>query len=508
MNKFILLLLLSFGIVFLSCSKFDNLDETTINNPDAEFAIPIGKANFSIRDLVEFVGDSTFVFVDPDSTIRLNYKGDLTFEDAEGALFGAINEALDAIPFAPIEDTISALPWIAPQGLEIDSMALKGGLLAFIIFNNPLSEAVTVNWQFDNAIALNGDTLSGTFVIPPFAANFTDTIDLETQTLLPIDGEIKFTYNASTPTEPKYVVPQFFVSIKNLEFSYAEGFFDNIRYEGTPDIIELELFDDWTSGDIFFDNPEIKIYSENSFGIPTRADILYFDVNTTKFGDLALESPVMEQIDFSYPRLNEIGQIARDTFVFNATNSNIEDILFGGPKAISYHVDAITNPDSLNPARGFVTCESFYKFVIEADLPLHGKSDGFSVTDTIDWDFSNYDEVSHAEFKIVTDNELGLEIVAQGYFLDANDVILDSLFIDKAESILTAATTNDLGYASGVANTVTFAPFSAERFSKIRSANRIAIAADFYSPERGTKSVCVQSNQNVEIRLGMKFGLE
>ena len=119
MKKFILLLL-SFGIVFLSCSKFDNLDETAINNPDAEFAVPIGKANFSIRDLVEFVGDSTFIFVDPDSTIRLNYRGDLTFEDAEGALFGAINEALDAIPFAPIEDSISTLPWIAPDGLEID----------------------------------------------------------------------------------------------------------------------------------------------------------------------------------------------------------------------------------------------------------------------------------------------------------------------------------------------------------------------------------------------------
>lgn len=506
MKKFILLLL-SFGIVFLSCSKFENLDETAINNPDAEFAVPIGKANFSIRDLVEFVGDSTFIFVDPDSTIRLNYRGDLTFEDAEGALFGAINEALDAIPFAPIEDSISTLPWIAPDGLEIDSMALKGGTLSFIVFSNPLAEPVIVNWQFDNAIGLDGDTLSGTLIIPPLALNFSDTIELESQTLLPIDGEIKFTYDASTLTEPNYVVPNFFVSIDSLSFSYAEGFFDNITYTGNPDIIELELFDEWTAGNIFFDNPEIKIFSENSFGIPTRAVINFFDVQTERFGDLPLESPVLDQIDFSFPRLSEIGKIARDTFIFNAANSNIEEILFGGPKGISYHVDAVTNPDSLSPIRGFVTCESFYKFIVEADLPLHGKTDGFAVTDTIDWDFSNYDEVSHAEFKIVTDNELGLEIIAQGYFLDENDVILDSLFMDKAESILTAATTDDDGFASGVANTVTFAPFSAERFSKIRSANRIAIDADFYSPERGTKSVRVQSNQDVEIRIGMKFGL-
>jgi len=281
MKKFILLLL-SFGIVFLSCSKFDNLDETAINNPDAEFAVPIGKANFSIRDLVEFVGDSTFIFVDPDSTIRLNYRGDLTFEDAEGALFGAINEALDAIPFAPIEDSISTLPWIAPDGLEIDSMALKGGTLSFIVFSNPLAEPVIVNWQFDNAIGLDGDTLSGTLIIPPLALNFSDTIELESQTLLPIDGEIKFTYDASTLTEPNYVVPNFFVSIDSLSFSYAEGFFDNITYTGNPDIIELELFDEWTAGNIFFDNPEIKIFSENSFGIPTRAGFFFSETRRNR----------------------------------------------------------------------------------------------------------------------------------------------------------------------------------------------------------------------------------
>ena len=86
-NFFILLFAL--GVLLFSCSKFDDLGSTEINNPDAEFAIPIGKASFTIRDLVGLVGDSTFVFVDPDSTIRLNYKGDLTFEDAQGALFGA-----------------------------------------------------------------------------------------------------------------------------------------------------------------------------------------------------------------------------------------------------------------------------------------------------------------------------------------------------------------------------------------------------------------------------------
>ena len=508
--KKLTLLFFILGIVLTSCNRFDDLSSTDINNNDAEFAIPIGTASFTIRDLVGSIGDSTLVLVGPDSTIRLNYRGDLTFEDAEGAFFGAINAALDAFPIAPIQDTVSTLPWIAPAGIDLDSIRLKSGILTFINFENPLDEEVTVNWRFENAVSQDtGDTLAGTFIIPPSADNFTDTIELNRQVLLPLNGEFKFQYNAQIDSDPNYIVPGLFVAIDSLEFSYAEGVFDNIRYEGAPDIIELELFDQWVQGDIFFENPEIKIFSENSFGIPTRADILFFDVRTVQFGDLPLESPIIDSIDFTFPTLpDEIGVIARDTFIFNAENSNIEDILFGGPQAILYHVDAITNPGSVNPIRGFITDESFYKFVVEADLPLFGKSIGFEVNDTIAFDFSSFDRVSHAEIKIVTDNELGLEVETQGYFLNTAGEIIDSLFANSgAESILTAADTDADGFVTGVSTTEIFAPFSAERFTNIRQADRIAITAKFFSPNKGEQSVRVEVDQEVEIRMGMTFGL-
>ena len=129
------------------------------------------------------------------------------------------------------------------------------------------------------------------------------------------------------------------------------------------------------------------------------------------------------------------------------------------------------------------------------------------MTDTIDFDFTNFDEVSHAEIKIVTDNELGLEVETQGYFLSPNNQVLDSLFSEKSESILTPADVDENGFASGVSTTEIFVPFTTERFSTIRQADRIAIVAKFYSPDKGQKSVRVESDQEVEIRLGMKFGL-
>ncbi len=504
MKKFTLLLL-ALGIAFFSCSDLKDLDNLDTSNLDREFAIPIGKANFSIRDLVETVGDSTLIFIDPDSTIRLNYKGNLTNETANEAIFDAIRLALTALPQFPILDTLTALPFSNAEGIDIDYMDLKTGKLTIVLVNNS-SDFFQVDWEFTNVFSPNGENLKGEFLSK---ANDThgEIVDIGGYTLRPEDGEVNLRYVATNLTTGQRVtLSGFTMGLSEITFDLAEGYFAQIVYEGTPDTIELDIFENWQRGDILFENPVVKIYSENSFGIPTRALIHYFDVRTKKFGNLALESPSQNIIDFAFPDINEVGQIKYDTFIYNAENSNIEDILFGGPQAIQYDIDAITNPDRDTAIRGFVSCESYYQFIIEADLPLHGRATGFAVTDTLEWNFADYDEVAHAEFKLVTDNELGLEIVAQGYFLDENDVVLDSLF-DGSKSIMTAAPTTN-GYASGSAETVTYVPFDESRFEKIRPATKLLVAAEFYSPANGDESVCVQVNQGAEIRIGLKFGLD
>lgn len=504
MKKFTLILL-ALGIAFFSCDRVEDLDNLSTGNLDREFAIPIGKANFSIRDLVETVGDSTLIFIDPDSTIRLNYKGNLTNETANEAIFDAIRQTLMTLPQFPILDTVTALPFSNTDGIDIDYMDLKTGKLT-IVMENGTSNFFQVDWEFTNVFSADGEKLKGKFLAEP-NDTYAEIVDISSFTLRPESGEIKLRYVATNiATRERVTLRGFTMGLSDITFDLAEGYFDQIVYEGTPDTIELDIFENWQRGDILFDNPVVKIYSENSFGIPTRAVVNYFDVRTKKFGTLPLESPSQNIIDFAYPEIDEVGQIKFDTFVYNAENSNIEDILFGGPQAIQYDIDAITNPDRDTAIRGFVSCESYYQFIIEADLPLHGRATGFAVSDTLEWNFADYDDVEHAEFKLVTDNELGLEIVAQGYFLDENDVVLDSLF-DGSRSIMTAAPTTH-GYASGSARTETFVPFDESRFEKIKPATKLLLAAEFYSPSNGAESICVQVNQGAEIGVGMKFGLK
>lgn len=514
MNKFFFLLL-SFGIVFLSCSKFENLDETAINNPDAEFAVPIGKANFSIGDLVEDFGDGTAVLVDPDGTIRLNYKNNIPINTTADDIFAAIQATLTGagtgLDFFPVLDTLINLPFGSPNGVDIDFMALKKGKLIYRFFNDK-PEMLDIELEIAEAIK-DGAPLVRNFTLGPLA-NLSDTIDLLDYRLLPKNDSISLRYSAVTPSGDPHIFPAFAFTMKidEIEFSYAEGYFGQVLHEGAPDSIVIDFFDDWVQGNVYFKDPTITFYSNNSFGIPTQAVIYYFDVETLNLGRVPLESPYINNQDslprFAYPTLpNEVGLTKQDTFIFNSQNSNIDEVLGAGPRAIYFDVDALTNPDSNRAVRGFITDESAYSFDVEADLPLVGTANGFEVSDTISWDFSNYDEVSHAEFKLVADNGIGLEIVTQGYFLNDNGVVLDSLFKDGQKTLIQAAEVDDDGNPLEVATTVNFELFNADRFAKIKSAKNLLINAAFFSGERGEKCVRIKEDQNVEIRVGLKFGL-
>lgn len=517
MNKFSFLLL-SLGVIFLSCSKFENLDETTINNPDAEFAVPIGKANFSIGDLVEDFGDGTAVLVDPDGTIRLNYKNNIPINTTADDIFAAIQATLTGagtgFDFFPVFDTLINLPFGSPNGVDIDFMNLKKGLLIYKAVNDK-ADFLDVEFEFPEVIK-DGQPLVRKFtLLPAPLGNIIDTIDLSEYQLLPKNDSISLNYSAVTPSGEPHVFPPIFyfqMKIDDIEFSYAEGYFGQVLHEGAPDSIVIDFFDDWVQGNVYFKDPTITFYANNSFGIPTQAVIYYFDVETLNLGRVPLESPYINDPDslprFAYPTLpDEVGLTKQDTFIFNSQNSNIDEVLGAGPRAIYFDVDALTNPDSNRAVRGFITDESAYSFDVEADLPLVGSANGFEITDTIAWDFSNYDEVSHAEFKIIADNGTGLEIVTQGYFIDENGIVLDSLFKDGEKTLIGGAEVDDDGNPLEVTTTINFELFDAPRFSKIKNAKDLLINAAFFTGEMGDKCVRLKEDQSVEIRLGMKFGV-
>lgn len=506
-SQFVFLAVLSAAM--FSCKQSNELQDADVISGDAEFAIPLLKARTSIQDLLENFDDSTYIEIDAEGIIHLRYEGDVLTQTAD-EFFQVIKTYLP--PLIPLDSTYVTLDFNSSEDqLKVDFARYSGGNIS-IAYVSDYVGMVDLTLNILEA-SKNGQMLSahtqfmspagsgGTIPLPKFSP----TTDCYGYELRPDSGRVHIQYIAVTDMGDTIELPFIALANTNINFSYIEGYLGNFKNKGTRDSVSIDFFKNWIQGDVFFENPVIKIHIENSFGMPTRSSIDTFDIITVDEQRIPLESTFITDtgIDFVYPTVPEAGQSKSMTFTFDANNSNIEDVLGSRPIGLDYKVDAISNPDSLTNLRGFITDSSYYKIKVEVDLPLHGRASGFGVVDSFDLDFSKYDELKEVEFKLVADNEMPLAIGVQGYFVDEDGVVLDSLF-DNVGYPIEGAPVNANGIVIRKETTTTYVTFDADRFDGVRSAKKLNLHAFFSTTGNGQQSVKAYANQFLEVRMGMK----
>ena len=497
--------------VLWSCTPINDLEDLDGVQYDARYAIPILNSEVTIEDFLVELDDNAEILIDQDGVLRFKYRGDVISATVE-QMFESINEALP--PLIPISASGEALPLSSPDGLQIDFLNLKKGSFSYVIqsdFSEPVDVTLTmpqftkdeVPLQLKASLAAYGGT--GDL---PVATNLLIPSSLEGYTILPENDSVYIEYLIESPsgviTEP---LSGLVIRLNDLEFAYAEGFLGKLVYEGGRDTIEIDFFDSWVQGEVYFEDPSFTFIINNSFGIPTRSQINIFEVFTVRQEKLPLESPDIDNgIDFPFPELNEVGQTKSKTFLFDKENSNIREILGAGPLAVDYDVDAVTNPDEDFTIRGFVTDSSEYNVQVEVDLPLYGSIKEYAAFDTIAVDFEDFEEANAAEFKFVAENGIPLEVKVQGYFVDANQQVLDSLF-KETELIIDGAPVDANGIPTGINRVETFITFEGNRFGQILDAEEIQLQVLFSTTNTGNESVQIINTQNIRIKVGAILGL-
>jgi hypothetical protein len=506
------LLLLSALALLGSCTQFAELEEVDRSTYEAEYALPIVSTQFSMSDVLENFEENSVLTVLPDGLLRLQYSGDVITQSADD-VFEAINETLSQTGIIPLDVARRALPFRLPDGLDVDRMDLKAGEVQFGMENcNPFPVTATITFP---DVRSNGEPL---VIERELAAagedctsrtNLLNPISLANYVIIPEIDSIYVEYAmVDAQGNTLELSGTNFVIIKDLAFSYAEGYLGQIVHSNGRDTIEIDFFDQWIRGDVYFEDPIITFNFQNSFGIPTRSIIDRFDIFTVNGEVLPLESPFVDNgVDFPYPTLAEVGQVKSTSFQFSKENSNIREVLGAGPVAIDYDVDAGTNPDGDTNIRGFVTDSSFYVVRVDVDLPLYGYAFDFGVRDTIPVAFTELENVTSAEFKMVTENAMPVGISIQGYFLDESGTVLDSLFA-ASTPVIAGAPVDEMGRPNGSNETITFSDFPAARYQKIKTATEIALVATFSTTMAEARtSVQVLANQDVKVRLGAILGL-
>jgi len=159
------------------------------------------------------------------------------------------------------------------------------------------------------------------------------------------------------------------------------------------------------------------------------------------------------------PGLTSMPTIAKANFVGDSTityhtidNNNttptITDILNELPTKLAFSASIELNPGGVT--KNFISENSKLRARTKLTVPLNGRADGFSLTDTnstvleqaIGIDSSDAENLKKVTIRLQVTNGLPISSSIQAYFLDSNNTVLDSLFSGGIQSIFGAGIVN------------------------------------------------------------------
>lgn len=503
-----LLLFLSLG-----CSgpleDLSRIDETRYN---AAYAVPIIDSEVTLSELIGDVNEDVSLSVDPDGLLRFRYSGEVPAVSSD-VIFARLEELARGV-FLPITRNRLAAPFGGAGDVDIDELRVKGGLLSYGLTNG-YDRPVTVTLSLPDA-ALNGVPFSVSAELPaysgsgplPSSANQDEPINLAGYVITIPNDSLYFELdvvddqgNELAPSEGTVV------AITNLRFSYMEGYLGRALYPGGRDTVEVDFFDNYLEGEIFFENPTITMTLINTFGVPALAQVSALNVIDVNGNVIPITGDAVDAgFYFAFPRTP--GDTAYTTFVFDNSNSNIAEVLSARPVALDYQINALINPDSDTEIVGFLTDSSAYQARVAVELPLYGNASDFTVRDTFAIDLMDrYEDVVGVDFRLTTRNGLPLAIELQGTFLDANGNALADLNDGRIQLLQAAAVDAD-GNTTSVAAETNDITFAGDRLEAIRSATSLVITLDISTTEGGTPFVRVTDNQMLQVLLGAVVKVE
>jgi hypothetical protein len=503
-----------------SCQKsaFENAE---LGDHTAEFAFPLFSTELQLQDLLVNILNDTLsgdtIFINPDKTMTLFYTGNVAEKRATD-IFAFIKTGI--VPL--FSDTFSN-PIQTPGGVTLTQATLKGGQVWFV-FNNTTNDTITGFYSIPE-MSRNGDPFFHPFsLLPGDTDKFFGPHDMDGYKLSSNSNNFTFQYAAyltngtkiQLPAQPNGV-PAVVVGYVDLAFSYVQGYWGYQLYPLTRDVIEIDINQTELRGDVKIVDPKVTMRVKNSWGFPTRGVIKYLSFIGQNGEELELDGSVFQNngvndyVDFAYPSFvnGEVGQEKYTDIVFNGINSNIAAIFNSQPTRLIYEIDGVSNAQLDPNLIGFMTDESVLALQMQVEMVLEGSATNFGAEQTLDLDFGEFGSLDSAniesvEFKLVTENGTPIDIDAQIYFRDANEVVIDSLFDDGIRGILKAAPVNLQGIAEGITRTETFIPMTAARFDGIRAAKTAYLKTYFTTAKGGTVPVKLLADNAAVVKMGVK----
>ena len=378
---------------------------------------------------------------------------------------------------------------------DVDYEILESSNLEIIIpaaSKDGISFSRTINIVSDNVNPVNE---SGTFDLSEYELDLTNGGTTNNSLEVFLVASIVSSGNTVQFDTSNRIIVDF--DFENIEIEEVEGYFGNQTISIAQDTAEVDLNNNELLNHFEFINPQVRIFIDNSFGIPVHIDPLFFIFNSD-IESISLTG-VPSPFEINYP--TELGASASTELNINNQTTNIVDAINAGPKEVVISGSAIVNPTG--PANNFALDQSKINIRVDVDVPLYAFVRDYSVRDTIDLDMEEVlANLESAKLRSIVTNDFPIEGAVQIYFADENYAILDSVG-DLNANVIEAAPTDNEGNTTGSTKNISDFELTSEQLNRLETAKHIIIVTRINTPQAGSVPGRIYETFEIDVKLSL-----
>lgn len=521
---FLLLLLL------LSCNKED-FDFSRFSTPEIELegAVPLVHSNLQLKRLLP--GGSLIVEDPASGLLTLVYEakvlslkaGDYIQIPAQDGTFSRNDLEILVAPgidlSIPFYDTLDFSPPVSGQ--RIDSIILKKAVID-LDYTSGINHNCEITFRFPTA-RKNGQAFECTF-----QNTYTGSLPVTGNVHLDFSG---YTIHLMPGSDGTQKLPLFFevkvlgdnnpnlspysfslrARLSDIRFSAIFGYLGQYEYP-LSDSVNLGIFSNNLSGSIHFEDLKMQLKTENSIGMPMELRIdeikAYSDKNAPYVVNLTDNPLFPNPVSFLSPDISQVGQSVTSATLFTSGNCNLNQALSISPRKITFKLNGKSNPAGNPLDENFILDTSRFRVTARVELPFYGSITDFALTDTLNFNFEDIEELDEFSFLIVSRNRFPLNIDLQVLFTDEQFIPLDSLIYDQNFTLLQAAPVggppNYRVIDDPPVPVYTYQPpvLTRQRLEKLGKTKKMIIRAFLNTSNSGL--VKIYSDYNLDVRLGAR----
>lgn len=505
-------------VAVAGCIKKKDVDfkNLQIDNWQPDWALPVLYSDMTLKNVVK---TGTDVREDAEGLYSLHYSSSIASIIASDYItipnqsYNTPNITLTAPISSPgffgtVTDSFSStFNYSDASGTQLAHVAIKGGMLN-INFNTTFRQNIAATFIFPRITNSSGP-LQLTLNVAYPATTATAAVDLSGYTIDLTNGTssnnlvgYKVRYTITGTGQPISTGDNISagVGMTDIKYHYFDGRLGSYSIPIPNDTINVGVFDNTLSANIFIRNPKVHLHFSNSFGVGVSAKLstLYGMTNTGTTVPMVVP-------DFAVAGATTLGGAAAATKItLDSTNSTVQTMFNPAPNVVVYGGSVTIMPGG--SGYSFITDTSRFALTADAELPAWFKIIDFALQDTVKLELPvDTSLLQSAEFKMLMDNAFPLYGRVQLYFADANYNLLDSL-VPTADDIIGEAPVDADGKVTGRTQKVTTFKMTKTQYNNMAPNVRWAVIRGSLKTS-GNSTIKILSSNSLKVKLAFRFKL-